>query len=234
MTYAYVALLDVLGYRFRLAEDRKSGGLSFKDSLQNALRVFETVNEADFHYQAISDTILVSCSHRGMFPEFLEVVRRVFVAFLEDGMFLRGGVTFEKHFKSANLTYSHAVARAYEIESARATYPRIVVDENILAMLHESGELDKLLALKLLLHANGTVFLNVADERNWAQLYEWGRAMFNAQQSALLGRESEFAKHVWFERYLMEHPCRVEGHTRYIRSQRYVESDDIASLVKPR
>jgi hypothetical protein len=75
--YVYVALLDVLGYRNRLEEDRSQRALTFRDDLQNAMAVFQNVNEADFQYQAISDTIIISCSRQEAFLEFLSILKEV-------------------------------------------------------------------------------------------------------------------------------------------------------------
>ena len=60
LTYVYAALLDVLGYRQRLQQDLRGGTLSFKDSLQRAMQALADVNEADYSYQAISDTVILT------------------------------------------------------------------------------------------------------------------------------------------------------------------------------
>ena len=126
--YVYVALLDVLAYRGRLQADRDSGTLSFKDDLQRAMTVLGDINEADFQYQAISDTIIITCPRREGFTDLLGLLKGVFVSFLKEGLLLRGGVAYSQHFKSSHVTYSHAIALAYELESRQAVYPRIVID----------------------------------------------------------------------------------------------------------
>jgi len=139
--YVYAAVLDVLGYRTRLAQDRESGVPHFKILLQNALRVLDQINEAQCAFQVISDTVFLTWPAQGTLTEFLLINKRLFVAFLEQGLFLRGGITYSQHFKSGPVTYSYAVATAYDLESQRAIYPRIVIDENVVRMFQnpESG-----------------------------------------------------------------------------------------------
>jgi len=216
LTYVYAALLDVLGYRQRLDEDRQKGVLAFKDSLTSALLVLSNLNEADFSYQAISDTIIVTCSQRDSFISFLEALRTIQLAFLDEGLFVRGGVSYAQHFKSGPITYSHAVARAYELESRTAIHPRIVVDHNIIEMFRSAGELTALAESGLLVDRNGVSFLNILQPNNWAKVYDAARDLYS-QQAALLNRqESEFMKHAWFEEYIFSSPIAYPNKPRYI------------------
>jgi hypothetical protein len=201
-SYIYTALIDVLSYRFRLEKDRKSGTFSLKEDLEGALSVFDTVNSAVFGVQAISDTIILTCNTHEQFPEFLELLREIFYAFLCRNLFIRGGVAYSKHFQNGKLTYSHAVARAYELESTVSIYPRIVIDDNIVQMYSQkNGILPKILNAKLLLRQNQVTFLDVLTDDKWSELYSLAKTLYIKDKTELT--ESAFSKHFWFENYLL-------------------------------
>ncbi len=213
-TYVYVALLDVLAYRVRLSADRKSGKLSFKDDLIHAMEVFNQVNEADFQYQAISDTIIVSCAQRDRFTELLTLLKNVYVSFLEHNLLVRGGVAYSQHFKSSHVTYSHALALAYELESSKAVFPRIVIDKNIIEMLDQL-ELDADYRT-MIAEQNGIHFINVADDSNWERLYQSAMQIYKRDALALREAEGPFQKHVWLQNFLLQHPSRADGAGPYV------------------
>ena len=77
LTYVYAAILDVLGYRQRLEKDRKTNTLAFKDALHSALQELTTINEAIYNYQAISDTVIITCSNRDELVGFLKVQKKL-------------------------------------------------------------------------------------------------------------------------------------------------------------
>jgi len=202
LTYVYAAVVDVLGYCQRLKEDRVMGSLAFKNELQRALQALTDINEAVYSYQAISDTIILTCSNREGLVDFLQVLKEIKLAFLKEGMFIRGGVAYSQHFKSNYVTYSHAVARAHEIESIIALYPRIVIDHNIVHMFEASGEISELVKSDLISVLNGAYFLNILDRENWSDVYHWARSLYEHDREVLLRNEVEFAKHTWFENYI--------------------------------
>lgn len=215
-SYVYTALIDVLSYRFRLEQDILSGGFSFKSDLEGALSVFDSVNSAIFGVQAISDTIIMTCSTHENFEEFLRILKAVYIAFLERGLYVRGGVAYSRHFQSGRLTYSHAVARAYEIESKVAIYPRIVIDKNIVEMYRGSADLPEIFGKNLLARHNGSCFINVLDQDNWCHIYESASVTYEKDRLSLIDNEAAFAKHQWFENYLFSSPYADLGKPKYI------------------
>lgn len=205
--YVYSAVLDVLGYRTRLEKDRTSGRAEFKVSLQQALSVLAEINDAECRYEAISDTIFLTWPNQHTFVDFLRLNKRLFISFLSYGLFLRGGMTYSRHFRSGNVTYSFAIATAYELESTRAVHPRIVIDKNIILMFKnpEAGlDYKGLVQSGLIMEANGTYFLDVIDDTNWNTLYAAAAALFSNDAAQLTENENAFAKHVWFENYLFQ------------------------------
>lgn len=201
--YCYVALLDVLSYRSRLDQDIASGEFKFKEDLERALNVFDSINSVQFSVQAISDTIIITCGSHDNFSEFLNIIKKTFVSFLSRGLYVRGGISYSKHFQSGRITYSHAVARAYEIENTQAIYPRIVVDKNIIDMYKSGTGLPSIFDHGLILCQNGTYFVNILDNDNWLSLYEHAKSVYIRDATQLQSNESAFAKHQWFENLLL-------------------------------
>jgi hypothetical protein len=214
--YLYAALLDVLGYKQQLARDRDLGTLDFQDKLSAALKVFDGVNEAVFRVQAISDTIILTCTEHDQFPEFLKMLREVFESFIKQSLFVRGGVAYSRHFQSRHLTYSHAVARAYELESQLAVYPRIVIDKNIIDMYSTGEGLPEIRGDGLLSSENGVFFVDVLTRQNWGQIYEAARQMYVNSGTPELD-EAVFTKHLRFGRYLFASPHAIHAADKYVR-----------------
>lgn len=203
--YTYVSLLDVLGYRNKIDADRQAGSEDFKTKLESSLSVLSGINETEIGYQAISDTIIIASSQYASFCDLLDILKRVHLSFLENGLFLRGGVAFAPHFRSGPITYSHALPIAYQIEQKQAIYPRIVIDKNIVEMFSPGGklesELGRVKSEKLICKENGIFFLNVAGGQE-EKYYNLSRAIYEAEASALDGHEHELAKHRWLQEYI--------------------------------
>jgi hypothetical protein len=221
-SYFYTALIDVLSYRFRLERDVKSGAFSFKSDLEKSLSVFNNVNTAVYTVQAISDTIIITCNTHNNFPEFLDILKSVFISFLKTGLFIRGGVAYSKHFQSGRITYSHAISRAYELENKLAIYPRIVIDENIVQMYRSGNNLPQIFDQGLLAVQNGITFLNVIDKGNWKEAYDFARSIYENDESSIIGNESAFQKHQWFEKYIFDSPFALSGNEAYVTKMKLI------------
>lgn len=203
--YTFVALLDVLGYRSKIEADRQRASEDFKTKLEAALQVLSGLNETEISYQAISDTIIIASHPNAPFAHLLKTLKRVHLAFLQQGLFLRGGVAFAPHFKSGPITYSHALPVAYQLEQKQAVYPRIVIDSNIIQMFAEgeklSAEASDVRDEKLICVENGVYFVNVA-EGFAGEYYELARSIYREEEQSLHGHEHELAKHRWLQNYV--------------------------------
>jgi len=205
--YTLVALLDVLAYRNHLKADRSSGSEAFKVKLESALSVLSSINETEIAYQAISDTIIIAANPSTSISDFIATIAEVQRAFLQSGLLIRGGVAFEQHFKSGNLTYSHALAVAYELEQKQAIYPRVVVDKGVIEMLRSGSrfseaDVKRLQQESMICVQNGVHFINfAANNIDWC--YEKAKAIFEDEHAILDGREAELAKHRWLQDYLV-------------------------------
>ncbi|MGG2197532.1 hypothetical protein [Paenibacillus validus] len=204
-----MALIDVLGYRHLLERDRKSGKLDFKDKLSNALSVLEHFDESIIKVQAISDTIIISCEEHRNLIEFFDALRKIFIAFLREGLFIRGGIAYSRHYQSKHVTYSHAIARAYELEQNSAIYPRIVVDTNIIEMFKVGAELPEILTAGILCYEQGVYFLQILSEDNWGEIYKLASDIYEKDKSQL--NENAYNKHLRFQCYLLDSEYNVNN-----------------------
>lgn len=214
--YVYTALIDVLSYRHRLSLDSQSGQEGFREDLEQSLTVFDSVNAAIFSVQAISDTIIITCNTHDKFIEFLEIIQKVFISFLERGLFIRGGIAYSRHFQSGRITYSHAVARAHELESKESIYPRIVLDKNIIDMYKISNSLPDIFMKNLIVNHNGVYYLNIIESSNWGLIYTSASKIYDNDREHILGQELAFLKHVWFEKHLFESKHADSSAAKYI------------------
>lgn len=203
--YTFVALLDVLGYRSKIEADRQHASEDFKTKLEAALAVLSGLNETEISYQAISDTIIIASHPNAPFGDLLRTLKRVHLAFLQQGLLLRGGVAFAPHFKSGMITYSHALPVAYQLEQKQAVYPRVVIDSNIMEMFSEGGKLSaeapNVREEKLICVENGVYFLNVAHG-SADEYYDLAKSIYAEEEAALHGHEHELAKHRWLQNYI--------------------------------
>lgn len=206
-TYSLVALLDVLAYRNHLKFDRSSGNEIFKAKLESALSVLNSINETELSYQAISDTIIIAASPSIEISDFISTIASVQRSFLQSGLLIRGGIAFEQHFKSGNLTYSHALAVAYELEQKQAIYPRVVIDKSVIEMLRTGSrftpsDIKRLQDECFVCVQNGVHFVNfVAGHVDWC--YESAKKIFDAESVNLEGLEPELVKHRWLQDYIV-------------------------------
>lgn len=206
-TYSLVALLDVLAYRNHIKADRTSGTEAFKAKLEAALSVLNSINETELSYQAISDTIIIAANPSTALSYFLDTIGAVQRAFLKNGLLIRGGLAFEQHFKSGNLTYSHALAVAYELEQKQAIYPRVVVDKSVIEMLLSGSKFSpedakQIQDQHLICVQNGIHFVNFVA-REIGDCYELAKRIFESEEQELHGREAELAKHRWLQDYIL-------------------------------
>ena len=226
LPYIYACLLDVLGYREWLERDRLQGSFEFKELLEQALSCLNSINDAEYSYQAISDTIILTCSEKARLIPFFEVVRGVQLSFLKSGLLLRGGISYGQHFRSGAITYSPAYAAAHESESRLAIYPRVVIDENILQMFEGDNFLDEIQGSGLLCRRNGVYFINILTQQNWTEVYEMAKGIYEKDSEQLLKKEPVFAKHAWLEEYLFSSPFVVAEAVRYTQKFEFIDREN--------
>ena len=202
--HAYVAYLDILGYRELLDIDVREGSNIFRDRMIRAFRCFDSVNQSKYQYKAISDSIFICCTERELAQEVLETLRTVFIAFLHEGLLIRGGLSFGQHFQNQTITYSPVLTKAYALESQVAQFPRIMIDTNIIEMfgsLKDSG---------LVLKSGENWFLDVVTSDNFKTTWDAANNTHRDNIESIKRNESVRIKHRWFQDYLSE-AARLKG-----------------------
>lgn len=218
--YLYFAFLDVIGYKAYLDQDISTNSLDFKDRLQSAFLVFNEVNGAHFHHKSISDSIFLHCNAENPI-EFFKLLKKIFVSFVQNGILIRGGVSYNRHFENQNITYSLALTEAYKLESSAAIFPRILIHQSIVDKLrndHQRGGqcLRDIVAENLLLTDGSATQLHVVDEDNWECVYVGSKNIYQ-NSSALIDSDSNLRlKHVWLQNYIFLFKPRGCRKLRYI------------------
>jgi hypothetical protein len=210
--YAYMAFLDILGYRNLLGLDIAQGTQIFKSKMITAFRIFDGYNHAKFAYKAISDSIFISCQGRESAEDLLVMLRDVFVAFLGEGLLIRGGVSYGEHFQNHSITYSPVLTKAYQLESTIVHFPRIMIDPNIVDMFPELKE--KLMVLR----TGNNWYLNIATPENYDKLWHSAKETFENSKEDAHKDEIVRIKHRWLQDYLIEiaSTCRCEHNPPYL------------------
>lgn len=227
--YVFSAVLDVMGYKDGIENDKITGSFDFGEKLQKSMnRAFIDFNIADYYYEGVCDTIIVICAKKETFIDFLMKLREIVLIFLEEGIFLRGAITYGKHFRNPQnfFTYSQAMTRSRELEKTFAIYPRILIDHNIIDMYYYNGKLKLLVDTKLINSLNGVHFLNIiTDKKTWRKVYNFGSKIFENDLKQLIGNDQKFSKHVWFEDYLFFSDFKIKSNkmSRYIPRSQYLD-----------
>ncbi|OGH02368.1 MAG: hypothetical protein A2600_12810 [Candidatus Lambdaproteobacteria bacterium RIFOXYD1_FULL_56_27] len=223
--FIHVALLDILGYRSLIKADMEGGSdFGFRKKLTNALQALSGMNEAEFSFQSISDTIILAQSADDLL-KLLWILKNVYVAFIGQGLLIRGALVFEQHFKNNHLTYSNALVLAQDKEKNAAVYPRIVIDSGVVEREREHENWQRIIDSKLVYAQGGQYFLNVLDKGNWGQVYESAKLIYGAFFEGKLGDKSEHVllKHLWLENYLISSEHADSQFGRYIQPLRPLE-----------
>ncbi len=131
-----VAFIDFLGASSKMKNQFQSTPFLNKINkiYSAALKLLETSEKMTV--RIFSDNILVAVpiDSKGPLPVALQVINfcRWFQAYaLYEGALVRGAITSGLFYSNEIFVYGEALVKAYEMESLRAIYPRIIVDKNI-------------------------------------------------------------------------------------------------------
>lgn len=150
---ALVTYMDILGFR-DLVQTETAGHISrtirlVRDALKpdrDSARVFEMTYQSFSDLTVVSIPILTSANLRfrpGVLHSQITRVADAQVQLLWEGIAIRGGITFGSIVRSYGQLFGPALIRAYELESKKAKYPRIVVDDVIFRELERNPALTK-------------------------------------------------------------------------------------------
>lgn len=206
MNYSYYAFLDVMGYKEYLNSDMRNGTTAFKDKLVASFRVFEEVGQGNIHYKSISDSIFVSSPNSVV--EFLATIKKVYISFLRNGLLLRGGIAYERHFENNSITYSLALTEAYNLESKHSLYPRILIQPAIIEKAKNEKAQGTNNNMELIANNNLTIKcgdyyqLHIVDSENWMEVYDGLKMIYDADGTSINANPKLLAYYTWLHNYL--------------------------------
>ncbi len=103
------------------------------DSFHNTTQVRQP------NYQTFSDNICISIPYYDSELDFLAnlnllitYVRGFQSAMMTKGFFTRGGISTGSYYSDGNIIFSKGLVNAYRLESSKAIYPRVIIDQNII------------------------------------------------------------------------------------------------------
>jgi len=228
MAYSYFAFLDVMGYRYYLEKDKKDGTEIFKEKLISSYRAFETIELGVLHHKSISDSIFMSSPNS--IVEFLKAAKAVYLRFLENGLLIRGGIAYNKHYETQHITYSHALSDAYNLESSKAIFPRILIHKAVIEKLAnesqgeaQSRDLQLLIEQNLIIKCGAHYQLNIIDNENWIAIYDNARSIYLENESWINEDPKLFEYHNWLQNYLFSFPPKGNRKQKYIKNFELLE-----------
>lgn len=141
-----VAFLDILGFKNYVTkcldkkdfkELNKSGNL-LKNKMINLKKVAKLTN-VEIKYNQFSDSICIAIpysegdnlSFTNAFVLLILILKTYQMELLEDNFYIRGAISTGFHLEFQEIVFSEGLIKAYELESKKAIYPRVILDYNV-------------------------------------------------------------------------------------------------------
>ncbi len=157
-----VAFIDILGFKNMVSKDIDSVILALRyiemfcesffkfPSRQAGKSTFPLEYWPEYDYSnnqeemnkptvtMFSDSIVISKPFDSFFDisEFVEFISKIQYTLLTEGILIRGGISTGTLYHSAKYLFGSAIISAYQLESEKAIYPRIIIDEKLIQKLH--------------------------------------------------------------------------------------------------
>ncbi|WP_394521249.1 hypothetical protein C1N60_00235 [Pantoea sp. SGAir0184] len=152
----YCAFLDILGYKNK--SDEFFGGCfnlhgRYERALSSSLELLKSVSEyglidtSKLEVKFFSDSIIIThpknINKETSFFNILFFCKVLSAHLSFEGLFIRGGISQGQHIEKTNKQYkfsflsSKALEKAYILESTKAVYPRILIDDDIIPDVSE-------------------------------------------------------------------------------------------------
>ncbi len=143
-----VCFLDILGFKNHIEDTVTGDG---EDNSSEIKKLYEALNITGIisrMYQSIkwestqfSDSIVISFpANDETFTKLLETIMWIQIEFILKGLICRGSITEGKLIHKPKLLFGPAFIDAYELESEKAKYPRIILSENMKTRIDNDKE----------------------------------------------------------------------------------------------
>ncbi len=140
LDFNFLAFLDILGYSNMVKSDLE-GPKGEENYFYKLLEIHKETSSLkydnlDFSIIQFSDSIIISAPYNiESFHSFSKLVAEYQLKLLLNGIAIRGGITFGKHYYKDDFLFSSALIDAYHLESKIARFPRVVISEDLMDLL---------------------------------------------------------------------------------------------------
>jgi hypothetical protein len=140
----FVAFLDLLGFKNMVIKDLEAptGAEKYMDKLYTIHQKTIELSKStlDIELVQFSDSIVLATKYdKASFSDFLNIIGNYQRTLLSEGILVRGGIAYGKHFNNNGFIYSNGLINAYKLESEVAKFPRIIVSRDLLELLYEKA-----------------------------------------------------------------------------------------------
>jgi hypothetical protein len=197
-----VCFMDILGFSEQINEYDSDLTSTLLQDIHESFSIaknkllehkFQQNNEAIKHlkYHTFSDNICISIPYFDNENDFLTnfnllsvYVRGFQLIMMTKGIFMRGGISIGSYYSDNNIIFSKGLVNAYHLESKKANYPRVIIDNAIISKLFKYDEK----RIKFFVLDKTIIF----DWENIAFLNPFGLAESSVQQMQSVFNELHF------------------------------------------
>lgn len=147
LDYNFLAFLDILGYSNMVKSDLE-GPKGEEKNFEKLLNLHKETTELkyenlNFTIIQFSDSIIISAPFKlDSFHSFSKLVAEYQLKLLKNGIAIRGGITYGKHYYKNDFLFSSALIDAYILESKVARFPRIIVSDDLMDLLSNDDKVN--------------------------------------------------------------------------------------------
>ncbi|NYT40937.1 hypothetical protein HZY97_09240 [Sphingomonas sp. R-74633] len=201
ISFSFVGFIDILGFSDLVIRDCESAapGEMHLPSLKSAIHAALAIAEAaEARISQFSDSIVVAAPfypEAGKLEQFLVLSKELQANLFKAGILCRGGVSHGRHFHDETILFSQGLIEAYQLESAVARNPRIIISLDTLDLIYPSGKISDI----LLLDDDGLPFIDFASGISEAELND---IMLKFRPMLKTENASIRSKIAWLFRYI--------------------------------
>lgn len=214
-----MAFLDVLGFKQILvdfekeaidnkvdvASEEDSSGSYVSDRANEFINTFkkaiDKLDEDKYRYYMFSDNICITSiedTTSADLQDLFLIITDLYFEFAQKGYFLRGGIDYGLFIDEKRMAVGLPLAKAYELETKRAVYPRIILSNEIVEefqSFNNKGEkvFDYLYSDALILDSCEIKFLNIFLQVFQSD-YREDREAFFKKYNGVISRNLEIHK----------------------------------------
>lgn len=137
-----VLFLDILGFKKHVTDTVDKEGNDVSDEIKKLNDALVKMGNIAFDFgnkshqrmvTQFSDSIVISFTNVASptFIQTFDVIIRIMISLLQDGIICRGGLSYGKLVHTERIVFGPAMVEAYETESKAAMYPRVIMDRKI-------------------------------------------------------------------------------------------------------